>query len=522
MFIGLVLGLLVAASNQTIISPAMPTIVADLGGVEHYSWALSSVMLTSAVAVPVVGKLSDLYGRRGLYGGGLVLFMAGSALAGTAQGFWWLVAARIVQGLGMGTVIPLSQTIIADMVSPRERGRYMGYLGAVFGISWIAGPIAGGWITQSLSWRWLFFVSLPLGLVALAFVFAFFSPSSARRTVSVDYTGFATLTLGLAALLVATSWGGTSYPWASLQVAGLYGASALALFLFILNERRVPEPALPLELFKNPVFTLSNLANFLVSMAMFGAIFYIPLFARGVLGLGVANSGQVLIPMTLTMVVVSIVTGRLITRTGRYKVFLLAGTLVMGAGYLLLSSLGYGSSWMGLALAMVVTGLGLGALLQTYVLVVQNATAPELLGVCTAATMFSRFSGATIGAAVFGTILNSRMHAEVAERLPRGAAAGPQTERFTGGGSGVGAVLDPQSLSGLSPAVEGGVREGLAAAMHPMFVVGVGVLAAAFVATLFIREFSLRRTTPEEESVAYETTGEVEGFSRAEGKTIDP
>ena len=235
-FVGLILGMLVAATNQTMVSPAMPVMVADLGGIEHYSWIATSTLLVSAVSVPVVGKLSDIYGRRSFYIAGLVVFMVGSILAGMAQGFWWLVGARAVQGLGMGALQTLSQTIIGDIVSPRERGKYMGYLGGVFGIALIAGPLAGGWITDSFSWRWLFYVNLPIGVTALAFIVAFFHPPQVFRRRSVDYVGFITLGLGLCALLLATSWGGTQYPWGSWQVISLYVASAVILTGFVVNE----------------------------------------------------------------------------------------------------------------------------------------------------------------------------------------------------------------------------------------------------------------------------------------------
>src|SRR5215210_4950464 len=259
------LGMLVAAVSQTIVSPAMPVIVADLGGIEHYSWIATSTLLVSAVSIPIVGKLSDIYGHRSFYIGGIVVFMLGSILAGTAQDFWWLVGARAVQGLGMGTIIPLSQTIIGDIISARERGKYMGYIGAVFGVASVAGPLAGGWITDNFSWRWLFFVNLPLGVVALAFILVYFHLPHTPRQHSLDYAGFVTLGLGLSAVLLATSWGGTQYPWGSWQIAGLFAAGTLLLVLFLVNENYVDEPVLPLRLWQNSIFTLSNISNMAVA-----------------------------------------------------------------------------------------------------------------------------------------------------------------------------------------------------------------------------------------------------------------
>ena len=458
----------------------------------------TSTLLVSAVTIPIVGKLADLYGRRTFFVGGLMVFMVASVLAGTAQGFWWLVGARAVQGLGMGTVIPLYQTIIGDIISARVRGRYMGYMGAVFGVASVAGPLAGGWITDNLSWRWLFFVNVPFAVAALAFVLAFFHLPHQPKKHRLDYAGFVTLGLGLSALLVATSWGGTQYPWASWQVLYLFAAGALLLAVFVANEAGAEEPVVPLGLWKNPAFTLSNLSNAAVAMAMFGAIFFIPIYAQGVIGVSVTNSGLVLIPLTVSMIATSILVGRLITRTGRYKAFLLAGPVVMGFGYYLLTRLHYGSTQTDLRVAMVVVGLGLGAVLQTYMLVVQNATTRQELGVATAVSQLSRSLGATLGTAIFGTVMTSGLAREIPEHLPQGAAGGEGAQRLSGG-SGVGAVLDPGTLADLPPAVVIGIREALAAALHPVFVAGVPILAAAFVATLFIRELPLRRVAYSDE-----------------------
>ena len=490
-FVGLMLGMLVAAVSQTIVSPAMPVIVSELGGIEHYSWIATSALLVSAVTVPVIGKLSDVYGRRGFYIAGLVVFMLGSILAGAAQGFWWLVAARAIQGFGMGTIMPLSQTIIGDIISARERGRYMGYIGAVFGVASIAGPLAGGWITDNFSWRWLFYVNLPFGVAALAFILAYLHVPHVPRRHKLDYVGFVALPIALVAVLLATTWGGTTYPWDSWQIVSLYAAGVVVLIAFLVNEYYTAEPVLPLRLWKNSVFTLSNVSNMAIAMTMFGAIFFIPVYAQGVIGVNVTNSGAVLIPLTASMIVVSIVVGRLITRTGRYKGFMLAGLLVMAGGYFLLTRLEYGSTQTDLTLDMIVVGLGLGAVLQTYTLVVQNATSRGDLGVATSTTQLSRSLGATVGTAVFGTIMTNGMRTEIPKHLPAHALRGPQAAELSDG-SGVGAVLDPNTLGQLPDAVATGIREGLAAAMHPVFVAGLPIIAIALVATLFIKELPLR------------------------------
>lgn len=469
-FAGLLIGMFVAAISQTIVSPALPIIVAELGGMAHYSWLATSAMLASAVVVPVVGKLSDLYGRRPFYIAGLVLFMVGAVLSGLAQDFWWLVGARVLQGLGMGTLMPLSQVIIGDLIPPRQRGKYQGLMGAVFGVCSVAGPLAGGLITDHLGWRWLFFVTIPFGLVGLWFIVRNLHLPHTPRKAVIDVWGIVTLTVGLVAILLATSWGGTTYPWSDWHVLGLFGLGTAALAAFVLVERRAVEPVIPLRLFRNPTFTLSNIASFAVAMGMFGAIFYIPVYAQGVLGADATSSGAIVMPMSL----LSIVVGQLITRTGYYKSFMVAGTVLMLAGFWLLTRMHYGSSYTQLTVAMVVLGLGLGATLQTYTLVVQNMAEPRDLGVATSATQFFRNAGGTVGIAVLGTVM--------AGQLPAGQ------------GGGVDSVLDPAALSNLPAAVEAAIRHGLADALHQVFVVAIPLILIAFVATAFIKSVPLRDT----------------------------
>lgn len=505
-FVGLVLGMLVAVTNQTVVSPAMPLIVAELGGIEHYGWIASSALLAAAVAVPVVGKLSDLYGRRGFYVAGLVVLVLGSVLAGLAPGFWWLVAARAVQGLGMGAVQTLSLTVLGEIVSPRERGRYMGYLGAVFGVALGAGPLAGGWIADSLSWRWLFYANLPLALAALAFVAAFLRPpGQPPRGGSLDYVGFVTLGLGLCSVLLAATWGGALYPWGSWQVLSLCAASAALLAGFAINEGRAEDPVLPPRLWRQPVFVLAGVSNVAVSMVMFGAVFFVPLYAQGVMGVGAGSSGAVLVPLLLSAVTTSIVVGRLITRTGRYKAFVLAGLLVLMAGYALLARLGPAApARADLTVASVVVGLG--AVLQTYTLIVQNAASRADLGVVTSVSQLARSAGAAFGPAVFGAVMTARMETEIPRHLPPGASGGSWAERLSGG---VGSLLDPGAVGTLPPAVAAGVREGLAAAMHSVFLTGLSIVAVALVASAFIRELPLRDTAYVDEDPDVEDPADV-------------
>ncbi|WP_370524186.1 MDR family MFS transporter [Cellulomonas sp. APG4] len=488
-FIGLMLGMLVASISQTIVSPALPVIVAELGGMAHYSWLATAAMLAAAVVVPVIGKLSDLYGRRTFYLGGLVVFMLGGVLAGLAQDFWWLVGARAVQGLGMGALMTLSQTIIGDIIPPRQRGTYQGYMGAVFGLTSVAGPLAGGWITDTVGWRWLFFAALPIGVVALVFVARYLHLPHARRDARIDVAGILTLSAALIAILLATSWGGTTYPWASPQILGLFLAGAALLAIFVPIELRADEPVIPLRLFRSSVVTFSNLAALAVAMAMFGAVFYIPVYAQGVLGVDATSSGAIVIPMSVSMIGVGILVGLLITRWGHYKPFIVGGTVIMTAGFWLLTRMHHGSSELQLTLAMVVIGVGLGGAMQTFTLVVQNAVDRRDLGVATATLQFFRNAGATVGIAVLGTIMTSRLVTTIPAHLPAGAAA-----HLPDGGLDAGSVLDASTLATLPDAVATAVRQGLADALHSVFLASIPIALVAVVASLLVRSIPLRTT----------------------------
>ncbi len=481
------LGMFVASISQTIVGPAMPRIVAELGGMSHYSWLATASMLTMAVSVPIIGKLSDLYGRRPFYIGGLIIFMTGSIISGFSQSFWMLVFGRAVQGLGMGALMPLSQTIIGDIVPPRQRGKYQGLMGAVFGVTSVAGPLAGGFITDHWGWRWLFFVSIPVGLVAVFFMARFLHLEHTPRKAKIDFAGIGLLTVSLVSLLLATSLGGTSYAWSSPTILTLFAVGAVLMLAFIWVETKVEEPVIPLRLFRSSIFTFANIANFAVAILMFGAIFYIPVFAQGVLGVDATNSGLILMPLMLGMIVLGIVTGMLVTRTGRYKEFMVIGVVFMGLGYWMLTRLDHTSSSTDLTLAMVMLGIGLGLAMQQYLLVVQNNATRADLGVATAASQFFRSVGSTVGVAIFGTVMTTNLGSHIASHLPAGAAAaGSQLD--------AGSVLDPTALAALPPAVADAVRQGLAESLHDTFMVGLPVALAALIATLLIKVIPLRDT----------------------------
>jgi EmrB/QacA subfamily drug resistance transporter len=489
-FAGLMLGMFLAAVNATIIAPAMPRIVAELGGMDHYSWIAVSALLASTVIVPVAGKLSDLFGRKAFYVGGIVLFMASSLVAGVAQGFGMFIFARILEGFGMGIMMPLSQAIIADLIPARDRGKYQGLMGGVFGLASVIGPFVGGFVTDTLSWRWLFFLNIPLGFVALGFIVPFMKLPHVRRPHTIDYAGFVTLSTGLTAVLLATVWGGTEYPWDSPLIIGLYAGGTALLALFLWVESRAVEPVLPLRLWKNSIFTTANIANMAVAMGMFGAIYFIPVFVQGVLGASVTGSGAVLTPMMLSIVAMSTISGLIVSRTGRYKLVVLSGIVLMGIGYYMLTQMHRDTSYAAVVRDMIFIGLGLGAAMQTFVLVVQNAVGREDLGVATATTQLFRSIGSSIGIAIMGTIMTQQMKLELGNFLP------PQALESLAsiGEAGAGAVLNPEIMATLSPDVLEGFRGALAAALHPVFVAALPFVGLAFLAALFMREVPLSRT----------------------------
>jgi EmrB/QacA subfamily drug resistance transporter len=489
-FAGLMLGSLIASLNMTLVAPALPTIVAELGGLADYTWIPISAMLASTIVVPLAGKLSDVYGRKPLYMTGVVVFAIGSLLSGVAPNFWFLVFARFVQGAGMGFLMPLSQAIIGDIISPRERGKYQGMMGASFGLASIVGPAAGGFITQYYSWRWLFFVNIPFAALTLLVVALYMHVPNERRKHSIDVAGSVTLSLGVSAVLLATVWGGSQYAWSSWQIVGLYTIGAVLLIAFAWFETRAEEPVLPLHLWKSSIFTFSNIASIGVAMAMFGTIFFLPVFVQGVIGNSVTNSGAILVPLLVAMIVTSIGSGQIISRTGRYKMALVVGMLLMLSGYVLLSLLDVNSTNQQVVIAMIVIGLGLGTSMQTYTLVVQNSVSRHDMAVATSATQLSRSIGAAVGLAVLGTILSQGMAAALPKYLSPAAAANLNLS----GASSAGALFDPSRLAHLPNAVAIGIRHGLADALHPVFLAGVPILLVALIATLFIREVPLRQT----------------------------
>lgn len=484
-FLGVMLAMLLAALDQTIVATALPRIVADLHGFQRLSWVVTAYLVTATVTVPLYGKLSDLYGRRRLFTIAIVVFLSGSALCGIAQTMDQLIAFRALQGLGAGGLIPLAQAAIGDLFSPRERGRYQGYIGAVWGTAAVAGPLLGGLLTDHASWRWIFYVNLPLGAVALAVVTTQMHVPSGRRSHRIDYAGAVTLTTAITALLLVAVWGGVTYAWGSAPIVGLGVAGVALLALFLAIERRAPEPIVPLALFGNSIVAVANIASLLVGAALLGATIYIPLFAQGVIGTSATNSGVVLMPLSLGWVSASITTGRLVSHTGRYRIFPIVGTIVALVGFWLLTRMGTGTSSAVVVRNMVVIGLGMGLLFQTYVIALQNAVHPRDLGTATATNQFFRSIGGTFAVAAFGTLLATRLASE----LPRHVGAAAQT-------------INPQRLlqapalaHRLPPNLVAGVRESLAVSLHDVFVACLPLMVLALVCSLFLREIPLRRST---------------------------
>src|SRR5947209_7983998 len=409
--VGVLMVMLLASLDQTIVSTALPRVIADLQGFDRYTWVSTAYLLTSTVTVPIYGKLSDLFGRKPIFLFGVVIFLIGSALSGASQSMNELIAFRAFQGLGAGALMPIAIAIVGDLFTPRERGKWQGLTGGVWGLSAIVGPTLGGWITQNTSWRWVFYVNLPVGIAAML-VLIFLMPAlrSTGKQVSIDYIGASLLILGTVPLLLGFSWAGSQYDWLSPQILGLFAVSLVASTAFIIYEARLErlggQPIIEPSLFKNSIFTVSTIITIIFGMGLFGSIFFIPLFVQGVIGTSATNSGLILTPLLFASIVGSIVSGQLVSRLGRYKWIAITGMLVAVAGTWLLARLDVNSTSNDVLLAMLVMGLGMGFGMSLYTLVVQNAL-PRKIGQATSTLVFFRSIGGTIGLAAMGSIMNS-------------------------------------------------------------------------------------------------------------------
>ncbi|MFG1737756.1 MDR family MFS transporter [Micromonospora chalcea] len=494
---GLMTGMLLAALDQTIVGTALPTIVGELGGINHYSWVVTAYLLASTASTPLYGKMADLYGRRPVFLFSIGMFLLGSLLAGLSQNMTQLIVTRGVQGIGAGGLMTLAFTIISDVVSPRERGRYQGLFGAVFGVSSVAGPLVGGYFAET-NWRWIFYINVPLAILAIVVCWHVMRlVPFERREHTVDWIGAALLVAGVSCLLLALSWGGAEYAWGSGVIVGLFAAGVVLGVLFVVQEARTREPILPLRLFRSATFALANAAGFVLGLVMFGSIIFIPLYLQIVKGASPTRSGLLMLPMMAGVIITSIVTGRAMSRIGRYKWFPVAGAAVLVVGMLLFQQLQVATTLWAAFGYMVVIGIGLGLCMQSLILAVQNAVSVRDLGAGTSSATFFRSLGGSFGVAILGAVLSSRLTSELAGRLPGALAQLPPEQRAAVSAGGNFSINDPAAILALPAPVRAAVQAAFVESLHLVFLTTGLIAIVAVLVTLAMPNHQLRGTGPQ-------------------------
>ncbi|GGU92899.1 MFS transporter [Streptomyces albospinus] len=479
----LMIAMLLAMLDNMIVGTAMPTIVGELGGLAHLSWVVTAYTLATAASTPIWGKLGDMYGRKGVFLTSIVLFLIGSALSGMAQDMNQLIGFRAVQGLGAGGLMVGVMAIMGDLIPPRERGKYQGMMAGVMAIAMIGGPLVGGTITDHLGWRWSFYINLPLGAIALIMVTAVLHLPKKRSRARIDYAGAALLTIGITSLVLITTWGGTQYAWLSGQIVGLGILGVVALIAFLFVERKVSEPVLPLHIFRNGNFSLVTVIGFLVGFVMFGSMTFLPLFQQSVQGASATNSGLLLLPMLLSMMVVSLIAGRVTTQTGRYKIFVTLGGALITVGLALLALMDTGTTRFTSGAYMAVLGAGMGCLMQTTMLIAQNSVEMKDMGVGSSSATLFRTIGGSFGVAILGAIFTNELQSTMVARLGKAAAA-----KMSSGG----AQMDPKGLAKLPAPVKDAYAHAVASGTHHVFLWGAAISVVGFIAAWFLKEVPLR------------------------------
>lgn len=504
----LMVAMMLAMLDNMIVGTAMPTIVGELGGLEHLSWVVTAYTLATAASTPIWGKLGDMYGRKGAFMTSIVIFLIGSALSGMAQDMGQLIGFRAIQGLGAGGLMVGVMAIIGDLIPPRERGKYQGMMAGVMALAMIAGPLVGGTITDHWGWRWSFYINLPLGIVALLAISAVLHLPKKRVEGRIDYLGAGLLTVGITSIVLVTTWGGSEYAWGSARIMELIAIGVAALVGFVFVQTKAAAPVVPLHIFRSRNFTLMSIIAFVTGFVMFGATLFLPLYQQSVQGASATNSGLLLLPMLGAMLVTSMVAGRVTTNTGKYKVFPLAGSVLMTVGLFLLAQMDTETTRLTSGLYMAVVGAGMGCLMQITMLVAQNSVEMKDMGVASSTSTLARTLGSSFGVAIMGALFNNRVQDVMAERA--GALGSQVTEQS--------AQLDAASLAKLPAAAREAYQYAVSSGTHSAFLLGAAVAVVSLVAAVFVTEVPLKgagASKPAEEDAAGDAAGVKQAVAEA-------